>query len=150
MMAGDSAGQSEGPMSGIYKNRRRIAGCAVLAIAVLLLIGWFRSRFYCDVVQLTFGGKLYDVVSVGDRICWKLRGDRQQSWFGWQRINVSEFNQIHSGLTDIDAGPGSVVIPYWWLVAPPTLLSAWLLLWPRPLRATTERKRCREFRFGRS
>jgi hypothetical protein len=92
------------------------------------MVAWARSRFYCDLITFAFGGNLYDVVSLDDRVCWRLRGERQQWWFGWQRINVTDLKSFQPFLADIDQGPGSIVIPYWWRVAPPTLLAAYLLL----------------------
>src|SRR4051812_38916511 len=50
-------------MSGFFKPWRRKIGVATLAMACLFMVGWVRSQFQCDDLEIPIGAAIYGVES---------------------------------------------------------------------------------------
>jgi hypothetical protein len=144
-------------MSEIFRGWRRKAGCVTLAIACLLLVGWLRSLIVIDIYS-TPGKESESLVSGLHGIAWWSNdfgrdiGNGVHALGGWTTISSSYWKK-GSHPHDLDRikwhwrllgfGYGEDIrpdymmtyryIPYWSLVVPVTLLSAYLILW-RPRR----------------
>jgi hypothetical protein len=140
-----------------FKGWRRKAGLVALAMAVLLAMAWMRSYVIRDEVGLSANGHDLVVQSKHGRLLgisldvevvagWtsqphpsdsKFFGDhfynRFSHSFEWQReicgINFGRGHLRQPG--NPDAGFHAMQLPYWSLVLPLTLLSAWLILGKR-------------------
>jgi hypothetical protein len=109
---------------------RRKAGCVTLAMALVLTVGWMRSRSYQDLlwIQSSYGNGIVYSASGGINVAWR-SGTTFTTPYG--RISLQ-----------IDEGEHPGDVPYWRLVLPLTLLSAWLLLIkPRPAKPAKESNR---------
>lgn len=116
-------------MREFFRGWRRKAGCVALVIACTIqAIGAARGSHLLlkmDLILLESDLIPYRIV-VARKNLKLVKVASRLSEFSWQLIggNLS--------ITDEDI---CYDIPYWSLVLPPTLLSAVLLLWPRPKRA---------------
>jgi hypothetical protein len=117
-------------MGDFFHGWRRKVGCLLLAVAVALTSGWVRSLkvsemawcdFYGHSVMLAHGnGRLQWLRSTADPLVsfdyrWKPHADRNRifldnPWWKWDQYNLT--------------------VPYWSLVIPLILVSAWLILTP--------------------
>jgi hypothetical protein len=109
-----------------FKGWRRKAGLVTLALAMVLTAGWMRSTLYYDQFFMQVPrGVLHYVCSENGRIVVESPADRF-----WD----DESFALYSG--PIDYQWERVGIPYWSLVLPLTLLSAWLILAKQPKSKT--------------
>ena len=122
-------------MGEFFKGWRRKAGLVTLGTACVLMVGWIRSRVMYDVMALSAFGRFNVVESELGRILW-LASDRDQSaWqqLGWRSLSLSDprlNNLVHTEIVMRYLGKHvwALGLPYWSLVLPLTLLSAWLIL----------------------
>lgn len=98
---------------------RRKAGCVTLMLAVLLMALWIRSDILFD--QIAFDGNLF--ISNSGCLAWDW-----QAWRGcdadltdWHSEKASPFDEAWY------FGRDGVRFPYWALVVPLTLVSAYLI-----------------------
>jgi hypothetical protein len=147
---------------------RRKAALATLLMALLLAVTWMRSGIVRDVIVISFEESWHTIESSNGGICWKQwkgnllpsmqweSGEASMSdtdW--WVDLDVEwrqEWAGFHFGagtstlMISSDSIPlllhfGLWIIPYWSLVLPLTLLSAWLLLIkPRGVKSMKEPK----------
>jgi hypothetical protein len=102
-------------MREFFKGWRRKVGCAALVMAMTLLVAWMRSQFVSDRRCLLE----YDSLS---------RHLIAESKSGWLSIFEMKVIQHVDGSRDIENSSG-VSINYLTVIAPLTLLSAYLILW---------------------
>ncbi len=139
-------------MSEFFKGWRRKAGLVVLLLACALMGAFLRSAAKYDVVWLEMDGTQYRLWSGGSSVAfvwsdvplgevvagWVLSdlseivGFDRDPWFGYEvewRWDGAGFH-FGSGLYGGHGGSSvtSYRVPYWSLVLPLTLLSAWLIL----------------------
>lgn len=131
-------------MGEFFHGWRRKLGCLTLALAVFLMAGWVRSHLMDDLTRPIQGQTSLVVASSNDSLFFGLVWDMPPFPF-WE---TDRSNKLKSDL-EADAnfkwsallwgfGVGSalddpvsamlLMIPYWSLVMPLTILSAWLLL----------------------
>ena len=142
-------------MSEFFKPWRRKVGCVTLAMACVFMAGWVRSRTANDYVLIPTNSAGYFVGADSHGLCWiqSQNLDFPDFWYVVQGPGVSfEFNAAYQRPLDHNAaatcsqwlgfqiiqinsnilGPRSRelkwVLPYWSIVLPLTLLSAYLLL----------------------
>jgi len=144
-------------MGSYFKSWRRTIGVVTLMLALVFTGGWVRSLSVMDVVL--FGSGKYTMehcVSVDHSLVWgRLRTDDSRSiivfpvWETSGSSNLDAFldranlrcswRRCGFGVGEMNAGPADRhtiwIIPYWSIVIPLTLLSAWLLL-SKPRKAT--------------
>ena len=106
-------------MGELFKGWRRKAGLVMLALAMLLMVGWMRSAVIQDLLRISH----VDFESFNGCISW-LRLDQGtfRHLVGWR----SHPRDVAFSLREFDSSCWRV--PYWSLVLPLTLLSAWLIL----------------------
>lgn len=125
-------------MRAYFKPLRRKLGVVTLVAACLMSIGWARSLVVGDAFQFTAGrgGAFHQFASEFGAVqwsCWRINRYLNPEWATWpiaadpfgNAIDRDDNWSIHYG------SPGklaSLTIPYWMIVVPLTLLSAWLLL----------------------
>ena len=137
-------------MHEFFQGWRRKAGLATLVMALVLTVAWMRSFVITDDLYLEFGKATHRVHSLHGCLCW-IMGNGQQSpmsfqWSSgppnphsepWDDIGYYKGTWRLAGVTigtgqmQLDFGWSKVnvvVAPYWSLVLPLTLLSAWLIL----------------------
>lgn len=120
---------------------RRKAGIVTLMMACGLTVMWMRSSIVIDAILSPMGGRQHNVISFRNNItwsCWDLEY-REAEYSGRAFPLAPEL--FHFIMDQIDARRGRPgfrqwVVPYWCLVLPSTLLSAYLLLWEPQKRAT--------------
>jgi len=141
-----------GIVGNFFKGWRRKVGVAMLAMALILMVGWVRSFSKWDVIELnswprrvgiasSFNGDLlFYLASVNTRgiLFWPSISLRPSFISKEAFLNSSDVVKIvwrwdWAGfhLTDRMHGDDSYqmcIVPYWCVVPPLTLLSAWLLL----------------------
>ena len=134
-----------------FKPLRRKIGVVTLVMACVLMAGWVRSLSRCDTLFLNFGINSRDGINRADLhaestdgyIFWAKSDDgnfaKPVNVFEWDVRNRDSLKGICSlcpiksyliWLTALNRD-GTVrfrILPYWSLVIPLTLLSAWLLL----------------------
>ena len=134
-------------MREFFKGWRRMAGCVALVMAILLGVSWIRSQSVADVVSTSIGPRGATLlVSLDGCIGWSVYERREPQRLTWEIKPRSDL----AGLANeplvgwywqllgfrIGRSPilGTVAtIPYWSLVVPLTMISAYLILWkPRP------------------
>lgn len=144
-------------MRGYFKPLRRKIGVLTLVMACLLLGGWMRSLVVCDVFGLPVGKHVEQNLASEDSVLlwsqnyffappyptWstiplqKHRPDTNYEFYNvkWTwRIGGFGFGARRIEITGRPVRYQSapvVTVPYWFLVLPLTLLSAWLLLLKR-------------------
>ena len=128
-------------MGEFFKGWRRKAGLVTLAMACVLAVGWMRSyTVFGDVAWFGIGSQQQRMVSLAGRVSWKsypVSGEAVWMVRSYDKsgpmLSEEQFDLAWSILS-------GCVIPYWSLVLPLTLLSAWLILGKKPMsRATTNR-----------
>ncbi len=128
-------------MGEFFKGWRRKAGLGTLAMACVLAVGWMRSyTVAADAAWFVIGSQQQRMVSLSGRVSWKSYPVSGEGV--WKVRSYIKSGPILS--EDLFFREWSIwsawVIPYWSLVLPLTLLSAWLILGNRPTsRATTNR-----------
>lgn len=125
-------------MMGYFKPLRRKLGVLTLVIACLFTLGWMRSGFRFDELTFSAFGIRFDAVSAKNLLCLSLNGGE---W--WRPLELISLPHIHpkDGDDCFEWWKGFVIqhqkaekygalyqIPYWTIVIPLTLLSAWLLV----------------------
>ena len=136
-------GQSSNRVCGVgdfFKGWRRKAGLATLTMACVLMVGWMRSRVVSDEIMLTIHGRLHVIISENSRFSWF-------GAYGFSPISSVDWTSTVMPLPEPDSDSHRSVyfwvvdarmphqrvcqwiFPYWSLVLPLTLLSAWLILW---------------------
>lgn len=131
-------------MGDFFHGRRRKLGCVTLVVAVLLMVGWVRSHLMDDIIRPIQGQTSLVFASSNDSLFFGLIWDMPP-------FSIWDTDQSNSLKRDLDSdanfkwsalffgfGVGSafndpvsaalLMIPYWSLVLPLTILSAWLLL----------------------
>ena len=101
-----------------FHGQRRRDGLLMLVLATAFMCGWLRSRMIQDdfLVQCV-GDESHHLRSHDDAICWVYRV--------WTKRGAVREEELFS-------------IPYWCIVAPMTVISAYLLLSkPRPSKPAT-------------
>lgn len=136
-------------MREFFQGWRRKAGYATLVIAIAFTAGWIRSPRIHDDWSWQLGSTAHAVMSHRGTIYW-IRA------FGLPRKNAGPYWNMYA-IEEVEAGPDtwaraievewrwdflgfhagamivSFILPYWSIVIPLTLLSAYLILWkPRP------------------
>ena len=119
-------------MGDFFKPWRRKIGIVTLMLACVFAAGWVRSQYKADVFIMPLNESSNGVIS-------SRNGEIQ-----WA---TAEFNHIGKpyepdGLTELKNLPTVLrSVPYWPIVIPLTLLSAWLLLSkPRQSKSNTPTK----------
>lgn len=141
-----------------FKPLRRKIGLTTLVVACVFAVGWIRSTVTFDNLIVNYRGSIYAIGSRSGKTTWshmtvlglpnfELTANRpfisRQSRaaseyndspvpFGHIRRNWNGFEYLHwDDMTDEPTRKTRWIIPYWSIVIPLTLLSAWLLLSPR-------------------
>ena len=118
-------------MREFFKGWRRKVGCVTLVVACVVAIAWGRSVRVRDTVEFGFNGSSHYVFISDGRIEWSrwwYRDGRQPNkTLTW--ISGPEFIPPWMLIPERVPPASTWAIPYWSLVIPLTLLSAYLLLW---------------------
>jgi hypothetical protein len=124
-------------MREFFQGWRRKAGTVTLVLALAVAGIWMRSRIVCDTLQFKFRGRLHDIVSYSNQtsgVSWKyeLEFPEVMDW-GSVPLKEVDVDDIEGTLANYreayrDLGFSEWHIPYWSLVLPLTLLSAYLIL----------------------
>ena len=125
-------------MGEFFKGWRRKAGLVTLVMACLLMVAWMRSYGRYDEVRFSLhsissdGGALLwgrHVPATGRRHILDTSENAHVAAFVWYR-DWGGFRSEHRIFTqpNVFSEHNSWTIPYWSLVLPLTLLSAWLIL----------------------
>ena len=126
-------------MGEFFKGWRRKAGLGTLAMACVLAVGWMRSYTVAeDAAWFSIGSQQQLMVSFAGRVRWESYPVSGEA--AWTVRSYNKSGPIFSEDRLVLAGSSlsGWVIPYWSLILPLTLLSAWLILGKRPTsRATT-------------
>jgi len=131
-------------MGEFFKGWRRKAGCVILLVTFLFMVGWIRSLFWVDIVdlekccwlgvlqtkvRLVSGSQLFALHGYDDT-SWKMitipdgrRFEVSNRFFDWSSREGCNL-QIMSNSKNMHP----LVIQYWMPVLPLTLISAYLLL----------------------
>ena len=148
-------------MGEFFKGWRIKIGVMTLVMACVFLGGWVRSRSTVDLMTLYYAKSNCIFVSGGERFLFVL-GDKQvQSetndrdegvdyriarWpdatkkltTHWHSLNASTVKVYLSRINRDTIISSYMMVPYWSIIIPLTLMSAWLLLSkPRKLRQST-------------
>lgn len=155
-------------MSSVFKGWRIKVGILILAVALVFMTGWIRSRSTSDMLMYPAGKNTIGcLVSATGSLVWQTTKMAPQPaelenvvWIGptsptWQTSPISgDSGNDDSGLKwrwwgfgvsesppeateEVGMSTTFVFIPYWSIVIPMTLISAYLLIQPR----SGERKR---------
>ena len=146
-------------MGEFFKSWRRKAGCVTLVMACLFMAGWVRSKLKYDLIVLPCGNSSYRVALMFGRFrflratpsalppSWVSKDvshisyQEAEEWFvdmdgermEWKNMTVEW--QWSWGMFSFGAGTRLhervelYTFPYWSVVIPLTLLSAYLILW---------------------
>ena len=130
-------------MGEFFKGWRRKAGLVTLAMACLLAVAWMRSYVVRDVVTFTRSDRLHMIVSSHSHASWWAMAN-VYSQMEWNRYSIpptergrnshlAHFRLMESTIASVmlqSRPPQGAIwtVPYWSLVLPLTLLSAWLIL----------------------
>ena len=107
-------------MGEFFQGWRRKAGCLTLALACVLTVAWMRSRVVDDRLQLAS----QTLISSAGSIAWL--SDPSGDVIDWSSDPADPDGVVFL----LGYGRETRLImslPYWSLVLPPTLLSAWLI-----------------------
>jgi len=128
-------------MREFFRPFRRKLGALVLVGACGLMTGWVRSEFICD--GIVFSGPSFMAIGHGSIVLVNGEGGSTDAWRFpvWEKGNINLFESdlrtvlwqwrlMGFGKGQLPEGPKLSIwtVPYWSLVLPLTLLSAWLLL----------------------
>jgi hypothetical protein len=130
-------------MSGFFYGWRRKTGVVTLLMACVLMGAWLRCRSRDDVVYFVFLDRQHRIYAVENRIIWLTTPD--PNLFLDMRCGIGDDTE-NNELKYIDkVWHGNEIIkklsfrrwniPIWSLVLPPTVLSAYLILWKPRKRA---------------
>jgi hypothetical protein len=136
---------------GYFKTFRRKIGVATLMIACVFAAGWVRSRSICEQIDYAYHSQGMVFINSGQGlfVCGRTHakvayyfGEKMPAWstmpeqnleslvkeFGW-KLYVGGFGIAASETrpAEIDGHYG-IVVPYWSIVIPLTVISTWLLL----------------------
>jgi hypothetical protein len=117
-----------------FRGWRRKAGLMTLAMALLLMVAWTRSYSVYSMLGFAVGGRQFMVQAGTGYVRWSGWSSRTAEPLisAWQTLTLNEDHEraLIVRQLAIDGSEDSVswLIPYWSLVLPLTLLSAWLLL----------------------
>ena len=129
-------------MSTFFCGWRRKVGCVLVVVALALIVTFARSYAVYHMAAYALGGRQFMVQSGQGYVIWSGWSPHDDDPVMW---TCDSFNTSHNqdrGLIvrqlAISGSPNSVSWPisYWWLIAPVTLLSAYLLLWKPRKRFT--------------
>ena len=126
-------------MREFFKGWRRKIGCVALVMACAFLCGWVRSLYATDTVIRSVNHTTEGVFSTEGSFGWFKQDhpeiiNRSAFW----EASVGEFGTISdptfvwswNGFSSIESQSGRASsIPYWSIVIPLTLLSAYLIVW---------------------
>lgn len=147
-------------MREFFNGWRRKVGCVALVMVLFLAFGWIRSQTVADAFSNSFApGSTAMLLSVDGCVAWSVydSGDyRRPRWevtprselvgiakepmiawhWQWLGFRIGKVHNLISLIPFSQIPAGAVVtIPYWSLILPLTLLSAYLLVWkPRKRR----------------
>lgn len=150
-------------MREFFKGWRQRIGLTTLLVACLFTVAWVRSVSMVDFIVLNpwksahwllvSGGQHWRIVRGWSIVLLKQKKqidnrtirsvnliENSDPWsgnaFDWYSENASEFALLRN---PFDEGSVLPMIPYWSIVLPLTMLSAWLLLSkPRPVKPSTQ------------
>ena len=135
-------------MGDFFKDRRRKTGLVTLAVACVLTVGWMRSYVIQDALLIPAQDGFSGIESHGGSLTW-FRWSASQpelsfEWISqdaefesdpWDQVDIAwrfELAGFRFGAATAKDSPASRlvlwILPYWSLVLPLTLLSAWLIL----------------------
>ena len=118
-------------MGEFFKGWRCKAGLVTLAMALLLTVAWTRSYVTADAIKFGFIGQQHIAISLDGQLAW-------ESYPGYGRLQYERRQHRVTGNVSVRAviDQMSCKAPYWSVVLPLTLLSAWLIL-VKPRKAKT-------------
>ena len=120
-------------MLNFFKGWRRTVGCVTLVMACVFTSGWVRSRDQFDIVQFAHLGGMMSYDGILELQSFDAQLECPISWTSC-RGRIPLGTMIELSLVRVpDTSP--VRLPYWSIVIPLTLLSAYLLL-AKPQQAT--------------
>lgn len=147
-------------MSGFFKSRRRNIGLILLTLPLMLTVVWMRSFVISDCLLLGGRNNVHKVDSCHGILCWAIISDKMPSRLEWYSDSPNpysepwgeiEFERGAWRFVGITIGSGqirwlgewsrvdAVVTPYWCLVLPLTVFSAYLFF-SKPCRVTQSSK----------
>ncbi|MDB5346748.1 MAG: hypothetical protein JWP89_5125 [Schlesneria sp.] len=107
-------------------------GCVTLVIACGVASAWGRSLIVRDTITFEFDGSGHYIVCTGGRIEWSTwwYADGHSPLAGMSWISGPEWTQPWMFVVSNSSPPlvASWTVPYWWLVLPCSMLSAYLIL----------------------
>jgi hypothetical protein len=135
-------------MWSFFRGWRRKAGVVTLVMALALLVGWVRSRVVLDSLSFAVRSQVTEsLVSGGGLVAWQAKTNSSPPSVTWNTAPVTDsfdgFNNPSMRWSWRGFGVGELVpeeefdierivfriVPYWSLVLPLTILSAYLILW---------------------
>lgn len=135
-----------------FKPLRRKIGLLTLLLACVCMVEWMRSHLVSDRIRFSPNGSpVYRITSHIDQIAfeeleWKA-SPGELKFESWKASRVTELfdNELEIYWNRLGFSSGGhkkmqdklFTIPYWSIVVPPTLLSAWLLLSKPPAKTPT-------------
>ena len=128
-------------MCEFFNGWRRRAGCALLVMALGLAVLWLRSNIVADLIVFTTGDCNQGVLSFEGYILWRVLPHQGEPRHTWVTLSADETRFI-TALSETEESPsqgnrseGALVLYYWLLIPPLTLLSAYLILYPGKRKA---------------
>ena len=141
-------------MGEFFRGWRRKIGVVTLVMACVFMGGWVRSTIIGDFICIPFGNYISEEIgSVDETISWShystafpiswRTGDTKRPWDGGGRINdlsgicLTDSPKLGVGWGTAEVLSGQtmkpvkvtfILVPYWFITIPLTLLSLWLLL----------------------
>ena len=119
-------------MREFFHGWRRKAGCVALVLACAVMGLWFRSFAIFDVISLANGQQQHQIASASGRLfwgAWRERSRHSRPRNEWERIGTSRRTRDEVDIQLESFHNFRWIIPYWSVVLPLTLLSAYLILW---------------------
>jgi hypothetical protein len=125
-------------MREFFKGWRRKAGCVALVMACLSATGLVRSCIATDCVELQTEQRFFGVCSCRAYLIFVTCNETRdnQPFVNWEIGGIepiehddSSGSMIYTWVTPHRTPNECLLIPYWSLVLPLTLLSAYLILW---------------------
>ena len=123
-------------MREFFKGWRRKVGCVTLVMACAVATAWVRSELnYLDDYFFTLGMRDHNIMSGYGRMTWWSwdgeAGNRSRPVFAISPYETERVQERGMALQRCypDRNFKEVTVPYSLIVLPPTLLSAYLLLW---------------------